>query len=381
MTSKNTTTNITAGDKPISVCFVMLKAYPLFNPAVKSIFGGAEVDVYLMATELAKDKNFQVSCVVADYGQKFIEQHNGVTVIRSLNFDKNPITWVPSLWRALRYADASIYFRKIFSLVTAVVVLFCKYHKKNFVYRTAHTRECDGTYLKRHWFSGKMMLWSLRQAKAVFAQNVTDRNSLQPDVRLPITVIGNAHHIPDIQDKPREMILWVARSAKVKRPELFLQLAWQMPQHNFVMICPQATGDSDGSYDELVTQAGQIDNLRFIQRVPFHEIDDYFQRAFMLVNTSDAEGFPNTFIQACKCATPVLSLNVNPDNFLDKYNCGLCARGDQQLLTTMCGKMLDPDTIKYYGKNARGYAEKNHNIKHIIEAYKTTFRQIYSESV
>ena len=122
MTQKSTTTN----DEPISVCFVMLKAYPLFNPAVKSIFGGAEVDVFLMATELAKDKHFKVSCVVADYGQEFVETHNDVTVIKSLSFDRNWITWVPPLWRALRYADASIYFRKMSSLVTSVVVMFCK---------------------------------------------------------------------------------------------------------------------------------------------------------------------------------------------------------------------------------------------------------------
>jgi len=377
MITKNTTTDIAiANDTPISVCFVMLKAYPLFNPTVKSIFGGAEVDVYLLATELAKDKNFKVSCVVADYGQKPIEQHNGVTVIKSLNFNRSWITWLPCLWRALRRADAAIYFRKIFSLVTVVVAMFCRCHKKSFLYRTAHTRECDGTYLKQHRFSGKLMLWSLRQAKAIFAQNLTDKNSLQPDIRVPIKVIGNAHHIPDVQNKPREMILWVARSAKVKHPELFLQLARQFPRQNFVMICPQATGDSDSDYDKLVSQTRQIDNLRFIERVPFEEIDDYFQQALMLVNTSESEGFPNTFIQACKCGTPVLSLSVNPDNFLNEYNCGLCAGGNQQLLAEMCAKMLDSDTNKHYGQNARNYARKNHDITHIIDTYKETFRQI-----
>ena len=49
--------------KPVKICFVVLKAYPLFNPDVKSNFGGAEVDSYLLATELAKDKNFEVSFI------------------------------------------------------------------------------------------------------------------------------------------------------------------------------------------------------------------------------------------------------------------------------------------------------------------------------
>jgi len=264
------------------------------------------------------------------------------------------------------------------SLVTSVVVLFCKYYKRSFVYRTANTYECDGTYLRQHWFRGRMFRWALRQAKAVFAQNAAGRQGLQTLAGVTAAVLGNAHLMPQVADKPRETILWVGRSAKVKRPELFLKLTRQLPQQNFVMICPRATGDSLSDYDKLVAQAGQIDNLRFIERVPFDEIDDYFQRAFMLVNTSDSEGFPNTFVQACKCGTAVLSLNVNPDNYLDKYNCGLCAGGSQDSLAEMCGKLLDPATSKIYGENARSYAEQNHSITLIVEHYKETFRRIVS---
>lgn len=53
--------------KPIRVCFIILNAYPLFNLEVKDVIGGAEVDLYLLATELAKDKNFQVCFVMGDY--------------------------------------------------------------------------------------------------------------------------------------------------------------------------------------------------------------------------------------------------------------------------------------------------------------------------
>ena len=39
----------------IRVCFISLRAYPIFNPSVEKLFGGAEVDLYLLATELAKE--------------------------------------------------------------------------------------------------------------------------------------------------------------------------------------------------------------------------------------------------------------------------------------------------------------------------------------
>ncbi len=53
---------------PIRVCFISPKAYPLFNPNVEAVFGGAEVDLYYLATELAKDDSFTVSFITADYG-------------------------------------------------------------------------------------------------------------------------------------------------------------------------------------------------------------------------------------------------------------------------------------------------------------------------
>jgi len=44
----------------------------------------------------------------------------------------------------------------------------------------------------------------------------------------------------------------------------------------------------------------------------------------------------------------------------------------------MLGELLDPATAQRYGRNGRRYAEENHDIKKIVEEYKTIFRQICS---
>jgi glycosyltransferase involved in cell wall biosynthesis len=140
------------------------------------------------------------------------------------------------------------------------------------------------------------------------------------------------------------------------------------------MICQRATGDRQ--YDALKKQAATVQNLQFIERVPFNEIDKYFQKAKVLVNTSDSEGFPNTFIQAGKWATAILSLNVNPDGFLDKYNCGICCGGDRQRLADALRSMLEGSKYLELGANARSYVEKNHDIKEVAERYKDVFRRV-----
>ena len=54
----------TTADGPLRVCFVNFFAYPLFNPAAGTSFGGAELQLYTLATELARDPGFAVSFLV-----------------------------------------------------------------------------------------------------------------------------------------------------------------------------------------------------------------------------------------------------------------------------------------------------------------------------
>lgn len=363
-----------AEKKPLHVCFVTPKAYPIFNPAIESVFGGAEVDVYFLATELAKDQDVQVSCIVADYGQPQTEQREGVQLIRSLQFQQNPLTGAIKIWQALRRADADIYFMKTASAGVPLVNRFCRRHNRRFIYRTAHSDETDGTYVKQHRLVGKLFIRALKQAALVFAQTQADAERLQQRYQVRSVVLPNGHRIPDLPGQPRESILWVGRTADFKKPEKFLDLARRFPEEHFTFICQKATHDRD--YDRLIAQAAQINNLTHLPRVPFNRIDDYFLRAKILVNTSDAEGFPNTFIQAARCACPILSLTVNPDDFLNRHHCGRCANGDTQRFTDLFQNLLNPQTAQSLGQNARHYVKKHHDIQRIAQSYIDLFREI-----
>ncbi len=150
--------------KLIRVCFVSPKAYPLFNEAVDGVFGGAEVDLYYLATELAKDEGFDVSFIVADYGQADVETIENVTVIKSLDFGKSALNGAWQIWRALQQGNADIYMLETASPGVPLVAWFCKLKGKAFVYRTASKLECNGIYIKQNFFLGKAcigenMIW------------------------------------------------------------------------------------------------------------------------------------------------------------------------------------------------------------------------------
>jgi glycosyltransferase involved in cell wall biosynthesis len=211
--------------------------------------------------------------------------------------------------------------------------------------------------------------WALKQANVVFVQNQKDADAIKETMGIEAVFIPNGHYIGTAYEQKRDSILWVGRTGEFKRPELFVNLAREFPNEKFVMICPRnRIGES---YESLkLYEAG---NIEFHEQVPFQQVEDYFQRAKVFVNTSDSEGFPNTFIQACKCSTPILSLNVNPDGFLDKYNCGTCADGDWKKFVDSLKFLLAEDRYIELGKNGRKYVEQNHDITKIIEEYKKLF--------
>jgi glycosyltransferase involved in cell wall biosynthesis len=359
---------------PIKVCFVCPKVYALFDPACGEVIGGAEVDLYTLGTELAKDPAFEVSFVTADYGQAAEVRTEGVRLIRGLDFKKGPVSGASRIWQAMKKADADIYMVETASPGVPLVAAFCRLRKRVFVYRTAHQDDTDGTYLRRHPVMGRAYARALKRASLVVAQNEVDRDNLKKLLGVEAIVIANGHRLPPRIAGKRTTILWVGRSAEFKHPERFVELARQVPSERFVMICQRATGDS--SYERLVGEAKGAANLTFVERVPFRAVDAYFQGARVLVNTSDSEGFPNTFIEACKWAVPILSLRVNPDDFLTRWSCGLCCGGDEGRLAEALRSLLDKGRYVELGRNARKYAEANQDIAKISERYKELFTEL-----
>jgi glycosyltransferase involved in cell wall biosynthesis len=354
--------------RQIKVCLVSLDAYLLFNPKAVGVQGGTEVDFYMIATELAKDNCFRVSIITGDFGQPDIETFGNITLYKAAGLQNNLLSGAVALWRAMRLADADIYFRQGAAVTTDLVALFCRLNRKSFFLRTATDYECNGEYIQKFPLRGRTYLWSLRQAKRVFVQRATDVSKMFNTAGVTAVVVPNGHRITDFQAIKRDSILWVGRTDKLKQPHLFIELARQVPSEQFVMICQKAKGDRH--YNELIQHASAIGNLKFIESVPFHEIDIYFKRAKVLVNTSSAEGFPNTFIQAGKCAVSILSLAVNPDGFLDKFKCGICCNGDMGKMAISLKFMLEQKRYIEAGKNAKTYVEQNHDICKIIELYK-----------
>jgi glycosyltransferase involved in cell wall biosynthesis len=348
----------------MKICFIAPKAYPIFNPKIESTFGGAEVQLSLLAKELAKYKNLDVNFMVADYGQKDVENYSGVKIWKSLNLKDKKTKQIKDFFKIFKKINANTYIQRTLTPQSGLIALYCKLKKKKFIYMVAHDRETDGIHeVYSNLFKSFLAKLTFKLAYKIIVQNEYQKSNILKCFKRDPFLLNSSYKIEKLKKTKKESILWVGRSEDWKRPGLFLELAKSFPKERFVMICPKSTKNPKLS-NEIKTKIKKLNNVDFYEFIKFNKINRYFQEAKLFINTSTQEGFPNTFIQATKNKTPIISLNVNPNNLLDKYNIGYYCNDNFKKMKDNLNKLLkDKTSYKKMQDNAYKYAKEHHDIK------------------
>jgi len=370
----------------IKVCFISTYSYPLFNKKSKILHGGAEVQMYFISTQLAKDKNFDVSFIVGDFGQKDMEVWEDVKVFKSpvkikIKTIFSRIKWISEFIKFLKEIDVDIYFTTAANNTIGPTSLFCKIYNKKHIHRVASLMDVDKSFIKKsNWFVGRLYRYGLTHADSVFVHNETQKNILLKNHKKDSQVIRHSYFLKSMPKKKGDYVLWVGRYDYMKKPELFLELAKKFPKNKFVIICnynPFWPKESE----EIRKKALKQKNVEYIERVPFEEIQKkYYDKAKVFVNTSDFEGYPNSFAQAGLGATPILSLNVSPENYLDKYKCGYFGKGSMKIMENKLRKLLtNKKDWKMRSKNIFKYVKENNNIEINVAKIKKEIESLYEK--
>ncbi|MBU0712513.1 glycosyltransferase [bacterium] len=369
------------------LCFVSLGSYPLFNPKCDRTFGGAEIQMYLLAKELSKNNDFELSFIVGDFGQEKIEKYGKISVYSSIKpnskrtlFSKLYPRSKILLLNLLRKIRPDIVIQRSASAGTGMLCFFAHLFGAKFIYMSAHEIDCNGGYEKQNnWLIGKFFQYGIRHADLVVTQSKEHQQMIKECHRKESLVMPSMYEIPNesiIDTAKKDIILWVGRVEDWKQPDLFIELARHFPNERFIMIAP-ISNNQPKYYENLKRELSKVNNVEHIHYVPFKEIDNYFRRAKVYVLTSRYEGFPNTFVQAAKNKTPLLSFSVNPDGIIQKYNCGLFAKGDKKTLKIHLGELLSKrEKREELAENAYQYARKRHDITRIAKEYSQILKRL-----
>lgn len=354
--------------RQLRVCFVGPDILPLLGLGGGKSFGGAEVQIRQIARYLVK-QGFDVDVLVGDSLPGKVQWHEGLRLIpcipdsSQMGLGAKLLSKI-RLMRCLYRSGADIYVATCAGPEAAYVALYARIAGRKFVYRTAHELDCSGEYERSNGFRGRLFGIGLRAADAVVTQHQVHQRMLQAG-GVAAAVIHNSFALEETaeeHDRPID-VLWVGRCEAWKNPGLLLDLADALPHRQFVMICPPKPG-FEGLFESLRDRVKTIPNLCFIEHVPFTESDGYFRRSKLLAGTSDAEGFPNTYIQACIAGTPIVSYKVDPGGFLERTGSGLVAGGDFGRFAKDAEDLLrNPVGWRQASKKARSYASETHDIE------------------
>ncbi|MFC7140324.1 glycosyltransferase family 4 protein [Halosimplex aquaticum] len=364
---------------PVRVCFVSLGLYSYANPDATDTAGGAERQLYLLSQKFSDSTD--VHAVVAKYGQPSVEFRDGITFHRSYSPDpeKSPLLMPYSsikLMRAMQRADADVYVYRGDPQKASIVAAIAALLGKKFVYNLANDSNITAEYQSlpphfRHLFG-----WSLENAAEIIAQTPKQEALVNERFGTDSIVIPNGYPRADEISgyDEREVALWVGRlDQDQKRPHLFLDLVERLPNHEFILIGPR--GFDESYCNSIIERANSIDNVAYTGRVDPNEVDRYYRRASVLVNTSAYEGFPNTFLEAWRQGVPIASLDVNPGRYLDTNIAGY-ANGDIARLKTDTELFLtDVCQRRKVGEKSRRIFESRYTIDTIASKYEETIRK------
>jgi glycosyltransferase involved in cell wall biosynthesis len=342
--------------------------------------GGEQVQQTLLAKALAR-RGVKVSMAVFDYGQQDGASWGAVTTHKAFRADAGlPVLrfvyprWT-GLWSAMRRADADIYYLSCAGMELGLAAMFCERYRRKFVFRVASDSDCEpDRLLIKYWRDKKLYEYGLRRAHAIFVQTEWQRRAMQVNYGLPSTIAEMLVERPEQRPTRQVDVLWVSNVRQLKRPDQLLELARRMPHLKFHMIGGPQPGCGD-LYAAIARAAAAIPNLTFHGRVPYHDMDAHYAGARVFVNTSDIEGFPNSYLQAWIRGTPVVAF-FDPDDVIAQQQLGFAASSLDDMQTRINALVDDQALWSATSGRCREYMEHRYGEERILAPYLATFREL-----
>ncbi len=354
--------------------------------------GGAERQVQILANHL-RNEGWEIVYICersADHPNK--EIHEGIEVL-ALPQRKRRSAWLNhfTLKKAMTESRVDIFYQRIRHPYTGMAAFHARKMRKPFIFAVASIADViRDKNLRRSSQAGNpldLLLHPLNRyiedfgilkADAIICQTKEQSETLQKHYDRNGTIIPN-HIITNNESitskKVQPEILWLSNIKPFKRPELFIELARRCSdlQTRFVMagLC------QDQYIYEIIRQADdELDNFTYIGPLDPSDADKNILEATLLVNTSEFEGFPNSFQQAWAGGVPTLSLGVDPDGVIQRESMGGCAASLGELERMVRDFIDDGEKLRRTGGKARIFACQNYDISLLLPRYLELFNNI-----
>jgi glycosyltransferase involved in cell wall biosynthesis len=127
-------------------------------------------------------------------------------------------------------------------------------------------------------------------------------------------------------------------------------------------------------FREVEDAARARPNVSFHGRLPYRETNKLYGRSRLLVNTSDVEGFPNSYLQAWIRGVPVVTL-IDPDRVIEREGLG-AATSPAAISDAVRNLLANPDAWKAASDRCRAYMAREYDDDRTLAAYLEVFEGV-----
>ena len=342
--------------------------------------GGESVQQTLLARALAR-RGHEVSMVVADHGQRDGAQWDSIRAFKAYALDAGlPVLrfihprWT-GLWSALARADADLYYTSCAGMHVGLLALFCSRARRRFVFRTASDSDCDPSRLLVRFARDRWLYeYGLRRADAILTQSAFQARALERNYALHGRTAAMLVEAPPAAGLRDLDALWTSNIRQVKRPDRILELAGQLPDVMIHMVGGSLPGE-EALFRSVKEAAAARPNVTFHGRLSYQDASALYDRAKVFVNTSDVEGFPNSYLQAWIRGVPVVTL-IDPDGVIERGGLGVVVKSPARMAEAVAHLLGDPAAWSAASDRCRAFMAREYGEEKVLAAYLAALEQI-----
>ncbi|MBN1234284.1 MAG: glycosyltransferase family 4 protein [Candidatus Coatesbacteria bacterium] len=374
------------------ICFVSL--HPRY------ISGGAENQTLITARGFVKS-GWKVSFITPEinpiqhnindpeieiYTFPLLHKFSGKTVFM--------LSWLYMLfdfWKIVKEINADVYYLGLAFYQIGLLARFCRKNNKILLWMIASQGDPDPVEVEksfiesrpygisklnvfvnsiRNFFSIELFKYGVRNTDIILAQNNLQKEAIKRIWNKECFIVYNpwVPLIDRIPDKDNT-IVWVGNCRPIKRPEFFCYAAGMLRhlKARFLLIGSQYPFNED---QEALYNLMKDTGVEYIGYVPLILSEEYIAKAKIIVNTSESEGFPNTFIQAWLYETGVVSMNADPDMLLSERGFGLLGDTTEKLAENIKILFENESLRKEITNKARIFAQCETDQMHVVNKIK-----------
>jgi len=224
-------------------------------------------------------------------------------------------------------------------------------------------------------FDKKLFLHALRRIDLILLQSQFQNKLLRDNLNLKGEVIYNGHPIPEFKSTSKEqLVLWIGRLQNWKHPERFIEIVEALKDKEYQFSLLGNSSNNKKYLDLFKTKERELPKFKYLGELERREVFDLLSRAKLVINTSDSEGFSNTFIEAWFHGVPVLSLHVDPDKLIEKYQLGMVSQSLERSVNNVEQFLEDDMLFSKVSNRCRDFSVKNFDIKEKVDSLERLLR-------